>query len=133
MSHDFAFWDSDEPLEDDEAGEIYLALAENGASARAKPSPKIARLACEIARRWPMPERGHEDGWPLASPPAVSLAHLIVCLVPSRLWDVWPALGQFAKEHELVMYDPQQRHVFLPPRLSRERTKARAKKKRAPG
>ena len=42
----------------------------------------------------------------------------LICLVPSRLWHVWPALGQFAKDHELVMYDPQQQHVFLPPRLS---------------
>ena len=51
---------------------------------------------------------GREDDWPLAAPPDVSTAHLIVRIVPSRLWDVWPVLGEFAKAHELVMYDPQQ-------------------------
>lgn len=125
MSHDFAFWESDEPLESDEAGEIYAALAKAGTSPRVRPSPKIALLAREIESRWPVPGLGLEDDWPLASPPDMSEAYLIVCLVPSRLWDVWPALGQFAKEHELVMYDPQQQHVFLPPRLSRKRTRAK--------
>ncbi len=132
MSHDFAFWESDEPLESEEAGEIYSALAMNGISERVRSSSKIALLAREIELRWPAPGLGQEDEWPLAAPPDVSEAHLIVFLVPSRLWDVWPALGQFAKQHELVMYDPQQLHVFLPPKLSRKRTRARAKKKRPP-
>ena len=124
--------DSDEPLESDAAGEIYVALAETGTSSRARPSAKIALLAREIESRWPVPGPGLEDDWPLASPPDVSAAHLIVCVVPSRLWDVWPALGAFAKAHELVLYDPQQSHVFLPPRLSRERTRERAKAKQRP-
>jgi hypothetical protein len=132
MSHDFAFWQSDEPLESDEAGEIYAALVETGFSERVRPSPVIALLAHEIESRWPMPGPGQEDQWPLAAGVEVSKSHLIVCLVPSRLMDVWPMLGQFAKEHELVMYDPQQQHVFLPLRLSRKRTRARAKKKRPP-
>jgi hypothetical protein len=132
MSRDFAFWDSDEPLESDEAGEIYTALAERGISERVRPSPKIALLAREITSRWPGPVRGREDDWPLASPPDVSDSHVIVAIVPSRLWDVWPKLGEFAKEHELVMYDPQQQHVFLPLKLSRKRTRARGKKKRPP-
>lgn len=132
MSHDFAFWHSDEPLESDEAGKIYAALAETGVSERVCASPKIALLAREIKVRWPMPSPGDEDDWPLASPPDVFESHLIAYLVPSCLWDVWPALGQFAKEHELVIYDPQQQHVFLPPKLSRKRTKARAKKKLPP-
>ncbi len=130
MSHDFAFWDGDEPLESDEAGEIYTALCEHGTSPRIRPSPKIALLTREIETRWPVPPPGREDDWPLAAPPDVSESHLIVCLVPSRLWDVWPTLGQVAKDHELVMYDPQQQHVFLPPRLSRKRTRARAKRHR---
>jgi hypothetical protein len=108
---------------------IYSALAESGVSKRARPSAKIALLAREIESRWPIPSPGKQDDWPLAAPPDVSASHLIVCLVPSRLWDVWPALGQFAKVHEPVMYDPQQQQVFLPPRLSRKRTRARAKNK----
>ena len=130
MSHDFAFWDADEPLESDEAGEVYAALAEHGASDRVRPSSKIALLAREIETRWPVPSSGREDEWPLAAPPDVSEGHLILSIVQSRLWDVWPALGEFAKTHELVMYDPQQSHVFLPPHLSRKRTRARAKTKR---
>jgi len=132
MSHDFAFWDADEPLEDFEAGEIYMALIERRAGALVWASPKIALLAKEIEGRWPVPASGREDDWPLAAPPEVSAAHLIVGIVPSRLWDVWPLLGEFAKVHELVMYDPQQNHVFLPPRLSRKRTRARARAKQRP-
>jgi hypothetical protein len=79
-----------------------------------------------------MPGRGHEDDWPLASPPDVHESHLVICLVPSRLWDVWPTLSQLAERYELVMFDPQQDHVFLPRRLSRKRTRMRAKGKRPP-
>jgi hypothetical protein len=132
MSHDFAFWDSDEPIESDEAEAIYSDISRNGISEKAKPSAKIAILARDIQSGWPPPDRGREDEWPLAAPIEISESHLIICLVPSRLWDVWPTLGQLAKEHELVMYDPQQRHVYLPSRLSRTRTRVRAKKKRPP-
>ncbi len=108
-------------------------LAESGTSDRVAPSPKIASLAQEIDRLWSAPEPGREDEWPLAAMPDVSDSYLIVCLVPSRLWDVWPVIGEYAKVHELVMYDPQQGHVFLPPRLSRKRTRARAKGRGLPG
>ena len=132
MSHDFAFWDSAEPLENVDAGEIFTALTKIGASERVMPSPKIAILAREIEARWPMPDAGREDEWPLSAPAFVSECFVIVCLAPSRIWDVWPALGEFAKQHELVMYDPQQQHVFLPPKLSRKRTMARSRKKQSP-
>jgi hypothetical protein len=130
VSHDFAFWDGDDPLENEEAGKIFKSLIEEGNDERVKPSARIALLANEIETRWPMPGRGSEDDWPLAAPPDVSAAHMVVQIVPSRLWDVWPTLGQFAEQYELIMYDPQQEHVFLPRRLSRKRTRARAKRKR---
>ena len=132
MSHDFAFWESDEPIEDDEAAEAYISLLEKGTSEKAKPSVKIRQLAEEIASFWPVPGPGHEDDWPLAAPTEVSVSHLVICIVPSRLWDVWPPVGELAKQPELVMYDPQQDHVFLPRRLSRKRTRLRAKNKRLP-
>jgi hypothetical protein len=134
MSHDFAFWYSDEPLENDEAGEIYASLLERDASDRAKPSDWIAQLAEQITSQWPAPGPGHEDDWPLAAPIDVSELHVVICIVPSRLWDVWPIVGEFAKQLELVMYDPQQENVFLPRRLSQKRTRLRArnKKKRPP-
>jgi hypothetical protein len=130
VSHDFAFWDSDCPLENEEAGEVFKSIIDDLADERIKPSAKIALLANEIESRWPMPGRGSDDEWPLASPPDVSPFHLLIHIVPSHLWDVWPALGQLAQHYELVMYDPQQGHVFLPRRLSSKRTRVRAKKKR---
>ena len=133
MSHDFAFWDTDAPLENEEAEAIYLELCRIGASPGTRPSEKIATLARAIETHWPTPDPGREDEWPLAAPPEVSDSHLIICLVPSRLWDVWPTLGDIAKAQELVMYDPQQQNVFLPTRLSRARTRVRAKKKRQAG
>ncbi len=129
MSHDFVFWETDDPLEDDEAREIYISLLETGASERARPSAKIAQLAEKINAQWPDPPSGKEDEWPLAAPIEVSDCHLVICIVPSRLWDVWPIVGGFAKELELVEFDPQQNAVFLPRRLSQKRTRVRAKKK----
>jgi hypothetical protein len=129
MSLDFAFWHSDEPLEDDEAGRIYQSLVERGSSESMRPSAKIAALAKEIRDRWPPPASGKEDDWPLAAPPEVSDSYLIAYLVRSRSWDAWPVLGQLAEQLELVMYDPQQEHVFLPRPLSRKRTRMRARQK----
>jgi len=132
LSHDFAFWESEEPLENEEAGEIYVSLIESGASEKIKPSAKIAMMETEINSRWPAPSLGLEDEWPWASPYDASDSFLIVSLVRSCVWDVWPILGKLAEQLELVMYDPQQEHVFLPRRLSRKRTRLRAKKKRRP-
>lgn len=129
MSHDFTFWQSDEPLEDDEAGEIFASLIRDGRSERARPSDRIASMAGEISALWPVPGQGRQDDWPLAAPPSVTECHIEVCIFPSRLWDVWPRLGQLAEQYELIMYDPQQAHVFLPRRLSRKRTRLRSKKK----
>ena len=133
MSHDFAFWESKAPLENEEAGEIYDSLIENGSSDKVAPSAKIASLAEEITSRWPTPARGHEDQSPWAAPIDVSKSHLVVYIVPSRLWDIWPTLDSLAKQFELVMYDPQQSQVFLPKRLSQKRTRERAQKKKSRG
>ena len=72
MSHDFVFWESNEPLESEEAGTIATSLLRHGKSDRARPSDKIAILAKEVLFRWPMPGPGREDDWPLASPPDVT-------------------------------------------------------------
>ena len=130
MSHDFAFWESPEPLENEEAAEIYASFIETGECEKVKPSVKIAPLAELISLRWPDPGPGEEDEWPLASPCELSESHLVICIVPSRLWDVWPVVSGFAKDLELVMFDPQQEHMFLPRRLSQKRTRLRAKRKK---
>jgi hypothetical protein len=130
MSHDFAIWESQDPLEDEDAGQIYAELIKAGRSGRAHASDKISIVAQELNARWPEPPIGQEDNSPWSSPIDVDPSHLIVTIVPSRLWDVWPVLGELAKQHELVMYDPQQQTVFLPPRLSQKRTRLRAKQKR---
>jgi hypothetical protein len=132
ISVDFAFWESNRPLEDDEAEEIYLALTDTGRHPKVAATGKIAVMVDAIYARWPMPAKGNEDDWPFASPLDVSESHLIVCISSSRLWDVWPFVGDLAKQHELVMFDPQQECVFLPKRLSQKRTRERAKKKRKP-
>lgn len=130
MSYDFALWESHEPLEDEDAGRIYAGLIKAGQSDGVQASDKIVRVANELTGRWPDPPAGREDESPWSAPIEASPSHLIVAIVPSRLWDVWPVLGELAKQHELVMYDPQQQAVFLPPRLSRKRTRVRAQRKR---
>lgn len=130
MSYDLCLWYTDQPLEDEEAGRIYAQLVENEQSEDAHPSDRIAPLAKELQARWPDPPPGREDDSPWSAPVDVSPSHLLVSIMPSRLWDVWPILGELARQNELVMYDPQQQCVFLPPRLSQKRTRARAKRKR---
>ena len=130
MSHDYAFWDNEETLENDVAGEIYASLVEKGASEWLQPSPKIAMMAKEIATQWPEPDPGDEDESPWSIPVEVSESHLLTCIVPSRQHEVAHILSLLARRYELIMYDPQQEYVFLPPRLSRKRTRLRAKKKR---
>src|SRR5256885_2051495 len=98
MSHDFALWDSDTPLEDGEAGLIYRSLVDTGSSDKVRPSAKIAGVVQEIQTRWPDPGPGREDDWPLAAPVDTNGSFVIVCIVPSRLWDVWPFLGELAKQ-----------------------------------
>lgn len=129
MSHDFALWESNEPLEDAEALAIYLDLMNNGCSPTVLPCAHIALVAAELRARWPDADGSNVDECPWASPIDVSDAHLAVALVPSRLWDVWPFLGDLAKRYNLVMFDPQQEHVFLPAALSRMRTRKRAREK----
>lgn len=58
MSHDFAFWEGDEPLENEEEGEIYLSLIETGASEKIGPSDKIEAMASELDSLWPAPAVG---------------------------------------------------------------------------
>ena len=69
MSHDFAFWDSDEPIESEEAEAIYSDISRNGISEKTRPSAKIAILAREIQSGWPHPiEAGRTNGlWPRRS------------------------------------------------------------------
>lgn len=130
MSVDYAFWESTEPLENEEAGQIYVDLLEGRGSDRVQPSPKIALLARRIESLWPTPAPGEEDDWVFASPHDEAEKYLAVAMVPSRAWNEWWVLRDLAHEYELVMYDPQIEHVYLPRRLSQKRTRARAKKKR---
>lgn len=128
MSHDFALWESDAPLEDAEARAIYLELVSKGSSPTVHPCSQIALVADKLRARWP--ENAAPDECPWASPLDQTDSYLLVALVPSRLWDVWPFLGELAKRHYLVMFDPQQEHVFLPEALSRKRTRKRARGKK---
>src|SRR5581483_928194 len=97
MSHDFALWASDDPLENEEAHKIYLALAESGKCDAIKPSPKIAALLQDLVAKWPELNASNVDQSPWASPFATSDSHAIVAIAPSRVWDVWPFLGDLAK------------------------------------
>ena len=61
MSLDFAIRESEEPLEDDEAGAIYVSSLETGSSVKAKPSAKVSQLVREVEVLWPQPAPAHED------------------------------------------------------------------------
>ncbi len=65
MSYDFAFWESDQPLEDEEAAEIYNSLAEHGASDKAKPSAEKREVASDEkdAHNSAWSDRGFPDGF----------------------------------------------------------------------
>jgi hypothetical protein len=99
--------------------EIYEVLESDGPD-----RPLSARLRAAIDEchaRWPAyDDAGHEvdapwASWPLArdaEPPAIEV---------NIMWDhaatMLPALIDVARRHEIVLYDPQQGQLHLPPRL----------------
>ena len=137
MSFDIAIWASEDSLEDEDAEKIYQELAKTGKSGALSPSPKIAVLIEELSARWP--ELSSYDDASIDESPWMSNfdksdSHLIVTFSQSRLYDVWPFLDSLAKKHELILYIPVASYgVYLPPRLSRKRTRLRAKRKKEAG
>lgn len=130
MSVDMIFWESEEPLEDEDGDEIYARIMNSQSDDRIVASTKLAEMAREIERRWPMPANDDDaDEWPFAANVELSDCQLQVCLVPSRQFEVGSEIARLGARLELVHYDPQQEAVFLPTRLSRKRTRVRAKKK----
>lgn len=89
MSHDFAFWMSGDPLEDEDARQIYVQLAEKGAHPQVSPSASVAAMYRDVVSLSPELSDENVDDSPWASKLDVAPTHLIVAIVPSRLWDVW--------------------------------------------
>jgi hypothetical protein len=127
VSYDFAVWASDLPLEDDEACAIYQRLVEGDSSGLPR-APALETVQQALFRSWPADAKD-PDTVPWASKHASDGAYLIVTVVPSRMPEIFRAIGGLTKEHGLVLYDPQQNAVFLPRRLSRARTRLRAKRR----
>ena len=94
----------------DEAAELLEPYHERGDDRAFQPSAALAAVADELQRRFP----GADDG-PWAEGPPESTGRLLVLEIH---WgadnDVFDAVVELAREHEMVLYDPQGPELHLP-------------------
>lgn len=101
MSYDFALWNGDEPLEQEEAKVIYQELVARGQSEQVKPTPSIKLLLAELKKLYPL-KRRKEDDWPFAAPHESGPGYVIVHVSQSFLNEVWPVVGGLSGEYGLT-------------------------------
>jgi hypothetical protein len=122
MSFDLAVWHSDAPLTAREAAEVYVRLCKNLPYLEGK-SDAVAIFCDELTRRWPeidaIPYQ-EIDNFELC-PWACNLNRSGMAVVISCVWPmankVNAFVGELAKRHSLVLYDPQAYRVDLPDNL----------------
>lgn len=122
MSFDLGVWHIDEPLTDEQAGEIYLKLCEEWPYLEGE-SPAVPAFYQELIEHWPeidtVPEErvGDFD----FSPWSGELCHSGMAVVMSCVWskadDVAQYVKTLARKHDLLFFDPQADRAILPERL----------------
>jgi hypothetical protein len=123
MSCDYAVWQSERPLTDDEAGRIYQRLCESWPHLEGH-SPELQAFYDELTARWPEIDTLPEDrvGDFDYCPWSCALDHSGMAVVMACVWPKANKVGDFvqqlAAKHGLVFYDPQSDLVIMPARLT---------------
>ncbi|MBN6037771.1 hypothetical protein [Amycolatopsis sp. 195334CR] len=116
MSFDLAFWYEEVPSTVDQAVRIYLRLVD-GEPGVLSSSPQVEAFFEDLVAifgdldektmdysPWTAPlEAGHGEG-------------VLVCIAWSRCQEMTPLLVGLAHEHDVTVFDPQDRNVWSPPR-----------------
>ena len=124
MSFDLGIWYSEKASTPKQAGEVYAKLCEGTGQLEGE-SPQIAAFYDELTKKWPeidtVPDEKIDDHdyCPWSCAIARSGMHVILSCVWSKARDVGEFVQKLAAKHGLLLYDPQENLVRLPPRLSR--------------
>jgi len=110
MSMTLVLWKSPVVDDPDEAERLLQAYYDRGDDSAFEPSPAIATVSNELLRRFPEAEDG-----PWADMPPEQTDRLLLLSIRWGADDaVIDAIVELAREHELVLYDPQGPDVTLP-------------------
>src|ERR1017187_6406166 len=128
MSFDLGVWYSDEPLTDEDAGDLYVKLCEQR-WIPVEESAAVDAFYAELTSRYPeidsIPEEELEN-CPWSCAHDRSGLHVLMAITWSRCVEIAPVVLKVAARHGLVCYDPQESKVHLPshlkPRPSRFRS-----------
>ena len=119
MSYDLGVWHSDLPLDDEQAGDLYVKLCEE----RWAPTEENAATLAfynELSTRYPEIDdvSGKDlDDCPWSCPHDRSGLHVLMTIRWSKYGEVTPVVYELAERHDLVCYNPQEGKVRLPNRL----------------
>jgi hypothetical protein len=110
MSMTLVLWKAPVVVDSDEAERLLQAYYDRGDDSAFEPSPAIATVSNELLRRFP----DAEDG-PWADMPPEQTDRLLLLSIRWGADDaVIDAIVELAREHQLVLYDPQGPDVTLP-------------------
>jgi hypothetical protein len=122
MSFDLAVWQSDEPLTNEQAGEVYLRLCEKWPYLEGN-SSAVAAFYQDLTQHWPeidtVPEEKIDDfdfcPWSCAL--NRSGRAVVMSCVGSKASQVKGFVEPLARKHGLLLFDPQANRVTLPERF----------------
>ncbi len=119
MSFDLGIWYSERALTDKEAADTYVRLCQEWPYLQGE-NPSVAAFYDELTKRWPeidtVPDERIDDND--FCPWSCALNHSGVAVVMACVWsmadEVSEFVGNLAKKHRLVLFDPQEDKVYLP-------------------
>jgi hypothetical protein len=122
MSCDYGVWYSDNPLTNEEATKIYLALCERWPYLEGE-NKAVRVFYDELIRRWPevdmVPDEKIDDKD--YCPWSCAISHSGMAVVTACVWSMAGKVGEVIEElavkHKLVFFDPQSERVRLPEHL----------------
>ena len=130
MSFDLGVWHSDGSVTDEEAGDLYTKLCEEKVVMTGE-SGAVEAFYHELTSHWPeidtVPEEKIDDldNCPWSCALDRSGMHVIMACVWPKANEVAAFVYQLAMKHGLVLYNPQESTVYLPPKLKPQRSRFR--------
>jgi hypothetical protein len=130
MSFDLGVWYSDNPLTNQEAADIYLKLCE-GQPILTGGHRAVEAFYSELTSRWqeidtvPDDRVGDFDFCPWSCALDKRDIHVVMSCVWPKADEVAAFVSELALKHSLVLFDPQEGIVHLPPNLKPKRSKFR--------
>jgi hypothetical protein len=123
MSFDLGVWYEPQPITSDAAAVKYVAFCEG--EGESEEHPCFEAFFDELSEGFPSLDEVDEadiDDCPWAAGFERGDGHVLLTIKWSRAEDMAQAVLALAANHELVVFDPQDDEVHLPPRMRRRRS-----------